>query len=113
MREFSFYFFSFDCYCLYLPGQETSAFVPLKSKDYQVLVKRGILWLFTGTWGKKKKRKKKLEPNYIADAESGIYSPKPHRSFIKISVLISKHLFCVWFYTDTYCLQFAFFSTSN
>lgn len=58
-------------------------------------------------------KKKKLEANYTADAESGIYSPKPHRSFIKISVLISKHLFCVWFYTDTYCLQFAFFSTSN
>lgn len=62
---------------------------------------------------RREKKKKKLEPNYRADAEGDIYSPKPHRSFIKISVLISKHLFCVWFYTDLDWLQFPSFRRSS
>ena len=38
---------------------------------------------------------KDKDSNYAPDVGSGIYSPKPHGSFIKISVLISKHLFSV------------------
>lgn len=31
MRDLGF-LFSFDCYCLELPGQETSAFLPIKKQ---------------------------------------------------------------------------------
>lgn len=41
------------------------------------------------------KERRREESNYEADVGSDIYSPKPHGSFIKISVLISKHLFSV------------------
>lgn len=40
-------------------------------------------------------KERERETNYTTDAKSGIYSPKLHGSFIKISVLISKHLFSV------------------
>lgn len=45
--------------------------------------------------GERGKERGREESNYEADVGSGTYSPKPHGSFIKISVLISKHLFSV------------------